>query len=69
MPVLDFKEIPDASAGPDRDAFELFARDFLSQYGYEVVSGPDRGIDGGRDIIIKEERIGIGGKTVVEMAG
>lgn len=66
MPVLDFKEIPVASEGADRDSFELFARDFLSYYGYSVISGPDRGSDGGRDILVEETRTGIGGETIVK---
>jgi hypothetical protein len=64
--LIDFREIPKANTGNgDQDTFELFARDFLSVYGYEVVVEPSRGADGGQDIKIKETRHGIGGKTEV----
>lgn len=43
MAALDFKEIPTAQGGPERDQFELFAREFLVQEGFKVVAGPDRG--------------------------
>lgn len=66
MPVLDFQEIPRADvASGEQDAFELFARDFLSFVGYKLVSGPDRGPDGGRDMIALETRSGVGGETVI----
>lgn len=65
MPALDFREIPPADAGPERDAFELFAREVLIHLGYEVAEGPDRGPDGGRDLILNEVRTGVGGATVV----
>jgi len=66
MPVLNFTEIPAATSGAARDAFELLARDFLSHYGYKIITGPDRGQDGGRDIIVEETRTGIGGETKVK---
>src|SRR5579875_2327365 len=31
--------------------------------GYEVVTGPDRGADGGRDIVVEEVRTGLSGET------
>src|SRR5262249_4930242 len=66
MPALDFKEIPRADiANGEQDTFELFARDFLTLLGYKIVSGPDRGQDGGRDLIAVETRAGIGGETIV----
>jgi hypothetical protein len=65
MAVLDFKEIPTAQAGVDRDQFELFAREFLVQEGFVIVSGPDRGSDAGRDMIAVETRTGPGGDTTV----
>jgi hypothetical protein len=66
MPQLDFKEIPPSNlASGEQDTFELFAREFLEMVGYEIISGPDRGSDGGRDIIVQETRIGIGGTTQV----
>ena len=54
MPALDFTEIAIAKAGPDRDQFELFAREFLDQEGFTIVSGPDRGPDDGRDLVEKK---------------
>ncbi len=66
MPILDFLEIPRADvASGEQDCFELFARDFLSVFGYTIVSGPDRGADGGRDIVALETRSGIAGETMV----
>lgn len=66
MPVLDFKEIPEAHISEGlQDTFELFSRDFLSFFGYEVVSDPDRGADGGVDLVVQERRTGIGGETLV----
>ena len=66
MPQLDFKEIPQANlASGEQDTFELFARDFLDLYGFEVLSGPDRGSDLGRDLIVLERRTGVGGETQV----
>lgn len=64
MPILNFKEIPEANKSSGKqDTFELFARDFLENLGYEIIQGPDRGADGGRDIIVEEVRKGIGGIT------
>lgn len=66
MSVLDFKEIPEAhEANGLQDSFELFAREFLSFVGYKVISDPDRGADGGVDLIVEERRIGVGGETVI----
>lgn len=66
MPVLDFKEIPEAHKATGlQDTFELFARDFLSFMGYKIISHPDRGADGGADIIVEEKRTGVGGETIV----
>lgn len=66
MPVLDFKEIPEAhKATGHQDTFELFARDFLFFMGYKIISPPDRGADGGADLIIEEKRTGVGGETIV----
>jgi len=63
MSVLDFTEIPEATFGATRDQFELFAREFLEFLGYKVISGPDRGADAGRDLLVQETRTGIGGET------
>jgi hypothetical protein len=65
MPILDFKEIPPATVGAARDRFELFAREFLESIGFRIVVGPDRGQDGGRDLIVEEMRTGIAGETRV----
>ena len=65
MAVLDFTEIAQATGGADRDEFELFSRDLLQLIGFEVVQGPDRGPDGGRDLIVLESRTGITGETAV----
>ncbi|MCP4614330.1 MAG: restriction endonuclease [Planctomycetes bacterium] len=66
MPILDFKEIPESNLPTGmQDTFELFARDYLEYLGYEIQSGPDRGQDGGRDIIAKEIRKGIGGESEI----
>lgn len=60
MPLLDFNEIPKANnTNGEQDTFELFARDFCDMLGFKIESGPDRGQDGGRDIIIIEKREGI----------
>lgn len=66
MPVLDFKEIPEAhKATGQQDTFELFSRDFLSFLGYKIISDPNRGADGGVDIIAEEKRTGVGGETII----
>lgn len=65
MPALDFTEIPQSTSGPGRDSFELLAREVLAFLGFRVLEGPDRGADGGRDLIVEEKRTGIAGETVV----
>lgn len=66
MPVLDFKEIRSSNVGGSKqDSFELFARDFLSFMGLEVIEHPSRGPDGGRDLIVRESRRGVAGTTTV----
>lgn len=60
MPLIDFKEIPQANITDGKqDTFELFARDFFELLGFKIATGPDRGQDGGRDLIVVEERTGI----------
>ncbi len=67
MAILDFKELPEAHiASGKQDQFELFARDFLSFIGYEIITDPDRGADGGVDLVILERRTGVGGETLVK---
>jgi hypothetical protein len=67
MPQLDFKEISQGNvADGEQDSFELFAREFMEKLDYKIISGPDRGSDGGRDIIVQEERIGPGGSTYIK---
>ena len=64
MAIIDFNEIPEAnSLNDNRDEFELFAREFFETMGFKILDGPDRGPDGGRDLIIEETRDGIIGKT------
>jgi hypothetical protein len=66
MPVLDFREIPIPTVGATRDQFELFAREFLEFIGFKVIVGPDRGPDGGRDLVVLEARTGVAGETQVK---
>jgi hypothetical protein len=49
--MIDFSEISD----DDGEIWELFARDFLQEMGFFIEHSPDRGPDGGKDIIITEE--------------
>ena len=66
MPVIDFKEIKEAHiATGEQDSFELFARDFLEYLGYKIILNPDRGADGGKDIVVEEKRVGVGGENFV----
>lgn len=67
MPILDFKEMPESHvANGLQDTFEMFARDFLKFIGYRIISDPDRGADGGKDIVVEERRVGVGGETTVK---
>ena len=66
MAILDFKEIPRANvSNGEQDRFELFARDFLEYLGYKIVIDPNRGADGGVDVLVEEKRTGVGGETVI----
>ena len=66
MAIIDFKEIPRANvADGNQDIFELFAREFFYVLGFSIIEDPDRGQDGGRDIIISEKRTGIINDTVI----
>jgi hypothetical protein len=51
--MIDFKEIPF-----DTDYWELFARDFFQKLGFFIETPPDRGADGGKDILMTEEITG-----------
>lgn len=67
MPLLDFKEIAQANlANGLQDTFEMFARDFFVMLGFQIKEGPDRGQDGGRDLVITEKREGIFGDTEID---
>lgn len=53
--LIDFKEIPESNAHPkDQDLFEKFCRDFFKVLGFEILSEPARGADGGMDIKVLE---------------
>jgi hypothetical protein len=52
--MIDFTEIPHNN----NDTWELFARDFLEELGFFIESPPDRGPDGGKDMLITEEVTG-----------
>ena len=47
--MIDFSEIPE-----DGEIWELFARDFLQELGFIIEQPPDRGPDGGKDILVLE---------------
>lgn len=48
--MIDFTEID--SSGEN---FELFARDFLQEIGFFIETAPDRGADGGKDLLVTEK--------------
>jgi len=50
--MIDFTEIPDG------DNWELFARTFLQDEGFFIESPPNRGADGGVDMIVTEQLTG-----------
>jgi len=60
MAAINFKEIPQANVSSgEQDTFELFARDFLSEiYKMKAISEPNRGADGGKDILFEEIQTG-----------
>jgi hypothetical protein len=61
--TINFKEIEKANSGTGyQDTFELFARDFLENRGFEIIGDPARGADGGIDLKIKEVRKGVSGQ-------
>lgn len=60
MALVDFEEIPSSKGGqPGQDSWVLFAREYLSAIGLTIESGPDRGPDSGRDLLVIEKRRGI----------
>lgn len=64
MPVIDFKEIPEAHlGGGHQDTFEQFTAEFLQLMGFTITDWPSRGADGGKDLIVEEVRKGVGGET------
>lgn len=65
--ILNFKEIPQGNKRRStQNTFELFARDFLEMLGYEILQNPDNGADGKRELIVRELRHGISGKTRIK---
>lgn len=54
MTAIDFKEIPEAQKGAERDTFEMLAAEFLRAMGLRILEGPSRGPDGGRDLLVEE---------------
>ena len=54
--MIDFKEIDSG------ENWELFARDFLSELGLTIESDPDRGPDGGKDLLVLDKLQGYLGK-------
>jgi hypothetical protein len=54
--MIDFTEIDNG------ETWELFARDFLLQSGYHIESVPDRGADGGKDLLAVENLSGSFGR-------
>lgn len=54
--MIDYKEIKDG------ETWELFSRDFFQELGFIVEVSPDRGADGGRDLILRENLEGKLGK-------
>jgi hypothetical protein len=47
--MIDFSEITE-----DGEIWELFARDFLQETGFFIEHSPDRGPDGGKDLLVTE---------------
>ncbi len=48
--LVDFKELPD-----NGEDWEAFARDFLVMLGFAIDVPPNRGADGGKDLIVVEQ--------------
>jgi len=56
MPIIDYQEIPAANiCDGKQDTFELFASEFFKEiHGFRMISEPNRGPDGGKDILFEE---------------
>lgn len=53
--MIDFKEIAPSNTGSgQQDQFEVFASSFLEALGFKIIKGPNRGPDGGTDLIASE---------------
>ena len=65
--ILDFKEIPSPTGKEhSNDSFEEFAQEVLVALGYKIERGVSRGPDGGKDLIVVEERGGVSGITKIK---
>jgi hypothetical protein len=59
MTIIDLCEIGTSKhQGSVGERFEMFAADFLRTLGLEILEGPDRGADDGRDLIASESLSG-----------
>lgn len=61
MSIINFTEIPEShKATGKQDTFELFCREFIETVlNFKIIEGPDRGQDGGRDLIVAEKQSGV----------
>jgi hypothetical protein len=60
MRKVEWTEMPPShQPGDDQDRFEMFARDFLSALGLEILQGLGRGVDRGCDLLVTECLAGI----------
>jgi hypothetical protein len=64
MKHVDFKQIPQSLNGSTQNSFEFFARDFFECLGFEVIIGPGRGPDEGKDLVVEEKLEGILQKNI-----
>lgn len=51
--IVDFTELP-----ADGELWEMFARDFLLKLGFFIENQPNRGPDGGKDLLVTEQLSG-----------
>ncbi len=56
-PFIDYTELTS-----DGDQWEAFTRDFLVDEGFTIDSPPNRGADGGKDLIVTENLKGLAGR-------